>query len=149
MSQLCILFYFVLQLIRVALAEFHFFSPVSGSSVPVDLTLLSLHVATTMFSCATLKHVPFALQFAQPGIITTPLNPSLKYSFGSVPSLAFSAPSTVTFCSFVSSLCLFWQKSKGQSVIPPTQPRGKVTFKQSTAVTCVCTRTHYGQIQCV
>lgn len=34
-----------------------------------------LHVAATIIPCATLKHIPFALQFVQPGIITNPLNP--------------------------------------------------------------------------
>lgn len=104
-------------------------------------------ISTTIFPRATLKHVPFALQFVQPGIITTSLNPSLKHSSGSVPSLTFSAPSTVAFCSFCVQSVFVWQKSKGQSVILPTQLLGKVTLKQSTAVTYMCTRAHNGQIQ--
>lgn len=34
-----------------------------------------LHVAATIIPCTTFKHIPFALQFVQPGIIITPLNP--------------------------------------------------------------------------
>lgn len=151
-----VIFFVTAELIRVVLAELYVFSPMSGTSVPVDPPLWSLHVTTTIFPCATLKKVPFALQFVQPGITTTPLNPSLKHSSGSVPSLTFSVSSTVAFCPFcvqfvffyfVFVLVFFWQKSKGQSVTPPTQPLGKVTFKQSTAVAYMCTPAHYGQIQ--
>lgn len=53
------------------------------------------------------------------------------------------------YSSILSSLRLFWQKSKGQSVIPPAQPLGKVTFKQkqSTAAVCMCMHAHYGHVQ--
>lgn len=63
-----------------------------------------LYVAATIIPCTTFKHILFALQFVQPGIITAALNPLfppiLLHSSGSVLSLAFSTPSREAFCVF-------------------------------------------------
>lgn len=64
-----------------------------------------LYVAATIIPCTTFKHIPFALQFVQPGIITTALNPLFPpiplHPSGSVLSLAFSTPSREAFCLFI------------------------------------------------
>lgn len=65
-----------------------------------------LHVAATIILCTTFKHIPFALQFVQCGIIiTTPLisltpQPHIAASLWVSPTPGLSAPSRVTFCAF-------------------------------------------------
>lgn len=113
-----------------------------------------LYVAATIIPCTTFKHIPFALQFVQPGIITTALNPLfppiLLHPSGSALSLAFSTPSREAFCVFyfylfiyfMSSLLLFWQRSKvpkHESYLPPPQPRDELYTYQGERSCCwVC-----------
>lgn len=102
-----------------------------------------LHVAATIIPCTTFKHIPFALQFVQPGIITTPLNPPtpvLLHPSGSVLSLAFSAPPGKHSVLFMSSLFLFWQRSKvpkHESYLPSLQPLVKLYTCQDKRSCCV------------
>lgn len=65
------------ELITVAIAELRVFLSREWQITPSGSHSLwsPLHVAATIIPCTTFKHIPFALQFVQPGIIITPLNP--------------------------------------------------------------------------
>lgn len=91
-----------------------------------------LHVAATIIPCTTFKHIPFALQFVQPGIITTRLNPLAPQ-----PHIAASlwvGPIPGLFCplqgSILCFLCPVWfysgKRAKCQSMNRPLQPLAKL-----------------------
>lgn len=65
------------ELVSVATVELSCFLSREWQIAPSgSLSLWSpLRVAATVIPCTTFKHIPFALQFVQPGIITTPLSP--------------------------------------------------------------------------
>lgn len=149
------------ELIRVAIAELHVFpsrewhfAP-SGSRSRSDLPF---RVAATIIPWATFKHIPFALQFVQPGIVTTAVNP-LRSSTphwsipeGRSPSLAFSAPSRVAFCAFYVQSVFFlfyFSLAEEQSIQmnPLMQPPGKFNSYQEEHSCCesgcMCMHAHH------
>lgn len=62
-----------------------------------------LHVAATIIPCTTFKHIPFALQFVQPGIITTPLNPHYPH----IATSLWVSPIPGLFCHLQGSILCF------------------------------------------
>lgn len=111
-----------------------------------------LHVAATIIPCATFKHIPFALQFVQPGIITTPLcpppalpNPVLLHPSGSVLPLAFSAPSRVAFCSFhVQSVFILAKKQSVEARIPHCNSKRNFVHIKGASVGYMHMQARYG-----
>lgn len=96
-----------------------------------------LHVAATIIPCATFKHVPFALQFVQPGIIITLLNPlapqpHIEASLWVSPIPGLFCPLQGSILCFSCPVCFYsGRRAKRQSTNPPTQPLGKlITYQE-------------------
>lgn len=95
-----------------------------------------LHVAATIIPCATFKRIPFALQFVQPGIITTPLNPlapqpHIEASLWVTPIPGLFCPLQGSILCFLCPVCFYSGKRAKRQMNPPTQPLGKlITYQE-------------------
>lgn len=110
-----------------------------------------LRVAATIIPCTTFKHIPFALQFVQPGIITTPLNPHIAASLWVTPIPGLFCPLQGSILCFLCPVCFYSGKGAKclnmNCICPHRNPSlNFVHDKLSAAVVCMCMHAYYGYV---